>query len=176
MICESCLHSFVIPIEKEFINEDNRKTVLQNENRMLEDDIRKAGARLRELKLDEKDEAKLRETLKELNEKEDNQKKELEELGNLQIECERYEEDFWEETLNFESKFFLLNEKKNSANKQIKEIESELEKLNRLNVLNDIIYISADHEVAKVNDLQLGRAANSSSVLHLIYQSLIRHR
>ena len=136
---------------------------------MLEDDIRKAGNRLRELKQNEKDEVKLREKLKELNEKEESQKKDLDELGNLQIACEKLEEEFWEETLNFESKFFLLNEKKNSANKQIDEMHSELDRLNRLNVLNDIIHISADHEVAKVNDLQLGKANNSSSVqIHYI--------
>lgn len=164
MICESCLHSLLLAVDKDIKAEEEKKKGFINEMKAMDEDVQKAEKKLEELKINEEHETKLREDLRLVNEREENQKKELEELGRLQTHCEESEEIYWEEALKFESKLFLLNEKKNTVNKQIKEVQHELDKLNRVNILNDIIHISTDHEVAKINDLQLGKMYTASGV------------
>ena len=151
-------------IEKDINLEESKINSMTQDNKRLDEDIKKTEQKLEHTKINEAVEAKLRQDLNAVIAKEQEQKKELEDLGKLQIECETIEETYWEETLTFESKLFLLNERKNSVNRQIKEIQNEIDRLNRINILNDIIHITADHEVAKVNDLQLGKKFNASTI------------
>lgn len=150
--------------EKDINLEENKIKSMEQDTRRLDEDIKKTEQKLANSKINDAVEAKLRQDLDSVIAKEEEQKKELEDLGRLQIECETLEETYWEETLTFESKLFLLNERKNSVNRQIKEMQNELDRLNRINILNDIIHITTDHEVAKVNDLQLGKMYNASAI------------
>jgi len=163
-ICESCLHNIMKDIEKDINLEESKINSMAQDNKRLDEDIKKTEQKLEHGKINEAVESKLRQDLNSVIAKEQEQKNELEELGKLQISCETTEQTYWEETLTFESKLFLLNERKNSVNRQIKEIQNEIDRLNRINILNDIIHITADHEVAKVNDLQLGKKFNAGTV------------
>jgi len=142
-----------------------KKNNLQQETKILDEDLTKAEKKLKSFKMTEEEEIKLRDNLKALIQKEEDQRNELEDLGRLQIDCETLEETYWEETLIFESKLFLLNERKNSGDRQIKEMQNEIDRLNRINILNDLFHITTDHEVARVNDLQLGKMFNASAVI-----------
>ena len=164
MICEHCLNEIVTSIEKDTLVDEAKNTDLQHATDALNQDITKTEKRLKEMKIDPEKEKKLLEELKALEAIEEEQKKELETLGKVQIETEKEENNYWEETLAFSKKLFLLNEKKNTAIRQSKELQSELERLSKINVLNDIISISTDHEVAKINDLQLGKSLSVNQV------------
>ena len=152
--------------------ETSKKNNFQQETKILDEDLLKAEKKLKSFKVTEEEEAKMRDNLQALIKKEQNQQNELEDLGRLQIDCETLEETYWEETLTFESKLFLLNERKNSAERQTKEMQNEIDRLSRINILNDLIHITTDHEVARVNDLQLGKMFNANAVRNASFSSV----
>ncbi len=164
IICDDCLSSITLNLEQKGTQEEAKRDEIQKNSDRLEKDIIKTEKKLKELKFDPKLEEKLQQELKELEKLEHEQKKDLEELGKLQIKTEKEVEAFWEDTIGFERKLLLLNEKKNAASNRLKELESNQDRLSKINVLNDLISISTEHEVAKVNDLQLGKTFQASQV------------
>lgn len=154
--------------EADMSKQEMRRGSLQNEFTALNQEINKAGKKLKELKYDSTQEEKLRVLLLEVEKAEQEQKEQLKELEQIQIKTEEDVENYWEETMAFEKKLLLLNEKKSTTAKQLKDLEVNQERLSKINVLNDIISISTEHEVAKVNDLQLGKTYNNSQVIKIL--------
>lgn len=70
---------------------------------------------------------------------------------------EKQEEEYWEKHYIYNRDLFDLEEKKSTQDVIIKNLENEINRLNSINVLNDVFYISAIDEVGTVNGLKLGK-------------------
>jgi len=165
ILCLDCLDMFCAPIEKENYRLENEVTKLEETNIVFENDLEKITRLTKSIRFDPQLEQDLETQLKSLNEEEEKQKTELQELATKQLNYEAEEAKYWDDIITFENNLLNLQEKTNYVEQQTKYLHTQLERTQKINVLNDVFNISAEYEVGTINNLKIGRLLNSPSIV-----------
>ncbi|CAK85676.1 unnamed protein product (macronuclear) [Paramecium tetraurelia] len=159
MYCEKCLQQQMKKEEEEVKQLENEINELQIQLKQVRDEMYKMETNQIEKKNDkiELDKKNLDKEIYQLEQDEQQQKKELIKLKNSILEQEHNEDNLWEHINKFTRKLYSLFESNQIADNKLSQLNNELDRLSKLDVLNDLFKISVQDEVATINGLQIGK-------------------
>ncbi|CAD8092544.1 unnamed protein product [Paramecium sonneborni] len=159
LLCEKCLQQQMKKEEDEVKQLENEINELQNQLNQVRDEINKMETNQIERKNDkiELDKKNLDKEIQQLEQDEQKQKNELIKLKNQILEQEHNEDNLWEHINKFTTKLYSLFESNQIADNKLSQLNNEIDRLSKLDVLNDLFKISVQDEVATINGLQIGK-------------------
>lgn len=166
IICENCLNEKNKKEKQEIEALEKQILFLEERIKTVDSDaaeIRKEIKNSDDLNFSDK-EIELKQQIQKLETEQDKKKMDLKSLMEHVKFLEKQEEEYWEKLNDYERDLYLLEEKKSTYELISKKLECEITRLNCINVLNDVFYISAIDEVGTINGLKLGKLKSEPSV------------
>lgn len=153
VLCMNCLNQLILALQKRIKEENDTKNLLENQleifSQQLKEDTTEDSTeeQIEDLK------AKIMEYKLEIKAQNNEFKSVQKELQELVLD----EQAFWKEANALEIKSLDFEEANAEVSQRMRVAEEELSLLNRINVLNEIFFISSENQFGTISGLRLGR-------------------
>jgi len=152
-LCENCLNQLLESLEKRLTESSNYKQLLENQLEVITAQV----AQDNEEDVEDSEIEELENKLMQLKIEEKHQNSEFKSLRKELTEVIHKEHEFWQEANKLESKLMNFEENHAEILQRTNIAEEELSLLKKVNVLNDIFYISSENQFGTISGLRLGR-------------------